>query len=113
MKSDEQSLGSSELPQSQRRARITSRVKTDAVLRVFSGEAVETLSQELGVGVNRIERWKVRFIDAGSAELAKRKDGSSSSRVARYFGSIRQWFWLVLAMVAIVSVLVILMQRSA
>src|ERR1017187_7723207 len=78
---------------------ITSRAKTDAVLRLLKGESVETVSQELGVTIRRIERWKNSFVEAGSAELAKRKGrASSKSWAAKHSSSIRQWIWLLLAL---------------
>jgi hypothetical protein len=112
MQSDEQSLGSSELSQ-QRHARITSRAKTDAVLRLLNGESVERVSQEFGVTVGRIERWKSRFVEAGSAELAKRQDIPSKSWGLKHWGTIRQWLFLLIALVAVITLLVVLMQRGS
>jgi hypothetical protein len=103
---------SSESRQVHRDVRVTSHEKTDAVLRLLKGESVETLSQELGVTVGRIERWKSSFVAAGSAELARRKDISSKGWAGKYSGSIRQWVWLLFALVAVISVLVLLMQHS-
>jgi hypothetical protein len=113
MKSGEESAVSSEARQHYHHERITSRAKTDAVLRLLKGESVETLSVELGVTIRRIERWKARFLDAGSAELAKRTDTPSNSFTAKYWTSIRQWFWLLLALVAVISLLVVFMQRGS
>ena len=113
MESDKQPLVSSESRQDHRYARFTSHEKTDAVLRLLKGESVETVSQELGVEVRRIERWKSSFVEAGSAELARRKDISSKSWAGKHSGSIRQWIWLLFALVTVISLLVILMQRSS
>jgi hypothetical protein len=116
MKSSEHSISSSdsssESRQVHRDVRVTSHEKTDAVLRLLNGESVETVSHELGVTVGRIERWKSSFVAAGSAELAKRKDISSKSWTVKHSGSIRQWMWLLFALVAVISILVVLMQRS-
>ena len=112
MQSDEQSLGSSELSQTERHERITSRAKTDAVLRLLNGESVDTVSHELGVTVGRIERWKSTFVAAGSAELARRKGAHSKSRGLKNWASIRQWLLLLIALIAVISLLVVLMQRG-
>lgn len=113
MKSGEHSISSSESRQVHRDVRVTSHEKTDAVLRLLKGESVEAVSHELGVTVGRIERWKSSFVAAGSAELAKRKDIPSKSWAGKYSGSIRQWMWLLFALVAVISILVLLMQRGS
>jgi hypothetical protein len=92
--------------------RLTSREKTDAVLRLLKGESVQTVSQEIGVSVARIERWKGSFVAAGSAELASRKDVSSKNWVTKNLAVIRQWSWLLFALIAVISILVMLMERS-
>lgn len=112
MASNDEPLGSSESARDHQHARFTSHEKTDAVLRLLKGESVETVSQELGVSVGRIERWKSSFVAAGSAELAKRKDVHSKSWAAKHSGSIWQWMWLLLALVAVISLLVLFMQRG-
>ena len=99
--------------ESDRHERVTTRVKTDAVLRLLKGESVETLSQELGVSIRRIERWKSRFLDAGSAELAKRTDTPHKGWAGNHSSSIREWFWLLLALVAIICLLTVFMQRGS
>jgi hypothetical protein len=100
------------VPSDSRPTRFTSHEKTDAVLRLLKGESAEIVSQELGVSVSRIERWKSSFVAAGSAELAKRKDVHSKSWAARHSGSIWQWMWLLLVLVAVIAVLVLFMQRG-
>ena len=94
-------------------ARFTSHEKTDAVLRLLKGESVEAVSQELGTSIRRIERWKSSFVEAGSAELAKRKDVSSNSWAKKDWSTIRQWVWLLVALVAVISVLVLFAQRGS
>jgi hypothetical protein len=100
------------VPSESQHVRFTSHEKTDAVLRLLKGEAVETISQELGVSISRIERWKSSFVAAGSAELAKRKDARPKSWAAKHSGSIWQWIWLLLALVAVITVLALFMQRG-
>jgi hypothetical protein len=108
MKPGEQSAASSDYYEP-----ITSRAKTDAVMRLLKGESLDAICQELGVSVRRVERWKTRFVDAGTAELARRTDVPSDSWMARNAKSIQQWIWLILALIAVIGVLVVLMQRSA
>jgi len=111
MQSDERSIDSSELAHHQRSARITSRAKIDAVLRLLNSESVEMVSQELGVTVGRMERWKGRFIEAGSAELAKRQD-VPSKKWGKSWVTIQQWLLLLLALIALIAILAVLMQRG-
>lgn len=73
---------------------------------------MDAVSQELGVSVGRIERWKNSFVAAGSAELARRKDVSSKSWGLKNWTSIRQWLLLLIALIAVVTLLVVLMQRG-
>ena len=112
MQPNDQPVVSTASPHDHRHARFTSHEKTDAVLRLLKGESADTVSQELGVSVGRIERWKKTFVAAGSAELAKRKDGSSKSWASKHSGTIWQWMWLLVALVAVVSMLVLFMQRG-
>jgi hypothetical protein len=112
MKSDGESLSSSGSSRDDRFGRITSRAKTEAVLRLLKGDSVEAVSRELGVTISRVERWRSRFLEAGAAELAKRTDNASKSWVAEHSRSIWQWIWLLLALVAIISILAVLMQGS-
>jgi hypothetical protein len=94
-------------------SRFTSHEKTDAVLRLLKGESVETVSEELGTSIPRIERWKSSFVEAGSAELAKRKDVPTKGWATRDWSSFRQWAWLLFALVAVISVLVLFTQRGS
>jgi hypothetical protein len=111
MQPGEQPLVPSAARHEHRHARLTSHEKTDAVLRLLKGESAETVSQELGVSIGRIERWKSSFVAAGSAELAKRKDVPTKTWVTKH-GSISQWVWLLFALVAIITMLVLFMQRG-
>jgi len=108
----EQSLSHTATRHDHRHAQFTTHEKTHAVLRLLKGESVDALSQELGASTGRIERWKESFVAAGSAELAKRTDVSSKSWVAKHAGSIWQWMWLLLALVAVIGILVVFMQRG-
>jgi hypothetical protein len=112
MKSGEQHLASSKSLRDDRYERVTGRAKTEAVLRLLKGDSIETVSQDLGVAIPRIERWKNRFVEAGSTELAKRRSESSKGWVAKHSSSIRQWIWLLVALIAFITILVVFLQRS-
>jgi len=109
---NEQTLVPSVSRDDHRHARFTSHEKTDAVLRLLKGESVETVSEELGVSSSRLQRWKESFVAAGSAELAKRKDVAAKSWASKHSRFIWQWMWLLLALVAVISILVVFMQRG-
>jgi hypothetical protein len=111
MQSSERPLDSSE-SRHDVHVRLTSREKTDAVLRLLKGESLQAVSQEIGVSVARIERWKGSFVAAGTAELGRRRDVSSKSWVTKNLGVIRQWSWLLFALIAVISILVLLKERS-
>jgi hypothetical protein len=96
----------------QRSTRFTSREKTQAVLRLLRGESIETISLDLGVSASRIERWSESFLEAGSAELGKRRDLPSKNWPVQDWDSIRQWLWLLLALIAVISILVVFLQRA-
>jgi hypothetical protein len=108
---DDQPIVSSASPH-HRHTRFTSHEKTDAVLRLLKGESVEAVSEALGVSIGRLERWKSSFVAAGSAELARRKDVAPSSWITRHVGSIRQWVWLLVALIGVIVLLAVFMQRG-
>jgi len=95
-----------------RHSRFTAHQKAEAVLRVLKGESAEAVSAEMEVTIGRLERWKDIFVAAGSAELTKKRD---ETRIwsAKYSKAIKQWAWLLVALVGIVSALVFLMQRES
>lgn len=96
-----------------RNAQFTSKQKIEVVMRLLKGESAETVSRELGVPVGRIERWKSSFVAAGSAELARRKDGPSTSWLAKHLGAIWQFIWLLVAIIVVVVTLVLYMQNGS
>jgi hypothetical protein len=91
---------------------LTAVEKATAVLRVLRGEPAETVSNDLGVSVRRLERWQSEFVTAGSAELAKRRDLPSKSRLGKHSQSIVQWLWLLLGLIAVISLLAVAMQHG-
>jgi len=112
MDAGEEHRALSEQPRHDRHERFTSHEKANAVLRVLKGETLETVSEALGVSLPRLERWRNNFVTAGSAELAKRKDLPSPSWLAKHSATIRQWIWLLLALIAVIAILAVFMQRG-
>jgi hypothetical protein len=112
MKSGGEHIASSESRHDRRYERVTTRAKTDAVLRLLKGESAEAVSEELGVTVSRVERWKTRYMEAGSAELAMRTDESSKGWIAKHSRSIWQWTFLLIVLIAVISFLAVFLQRS-
>jgi hypothetical protein len=113
MESGDTSLAASNPRQGRRHMQVPSRAKTDAVMRLLKGESLDDLSHELGVSVGRIEKWKNRFVEAGSAELAKRTDTPSANTLTKHWGSIQRWIWLLIALVGVIGTLAVVMQRSS
>lgn len=52
-------------------ARFSAKKKTEIVLRLLRGEAIELLSREFGVPASRLSTWRARFLDAGQASMQK------------------------------------------
>jgi transposase len=91
---------------------FTSREKTTAVLRLLKGESGNALSAELDVSIRRLERWQNEFVSAGTAALARRKDRHSPGLFAKHSGAILQWAGLLAALVILVALLAIFLQRA-
>ena len=51
--------------------RFSARQKTEVVLRLLRGEALDLLSRELGIPAARIATWREAFLDAGQEALKK------------------------------------------
>jgi hypothetical protein len=113
MKSGQQSVIPSEAPRHDHYGPVTNHVKTEAVLRLLRGESAEAVSQELGIPVSRIERWKQRFVEGGTAELARRKSDPHRSWLAKHSSRILPWVLLLLVLIAVISILAVVMQRGA
>jgi hypothetical protein len=115
MKSGEQPSTAHESRQGRnhRHERIATMAKIDAVLRVMAGESMESLSRELNVSIQRIDRWKNTFIEGGSSELSKKTDAQSESWASKHASSIWQWLWLLLAMLVVITLLVLYLGRSS
>ena len=83
------------------------RAKQDAVFRVLKGEPVASVAEDVGVGVNRLERWHSRFIEGGAAALNKKPTRTGLFETLRTQGSgIMQWVGLLFLLTVLVFFLV-------
>lgn len=90
---------------------LSGREKTHAVLRLLNGEPVEKISEESGVSVRRLERWKSDFVTAGSAELGRRRDLPKRGWFGRHSGAIKHWIFFLITLVIVISAMVYLQNR--
>jgi hypothetical protein len=51
--------------------RFSARRKTEVVLRLLRGEALDLLSRELGIPAARLASWREAFLDAGQEAMKK------------------------------------------
>ena len=52
--------------------RFSAQKKTEVVLRLLRGEAIDLLSREFGIPASRIAAWRETFLDAGQESMKKR-----------------------------------------
>lgn len=65
------------------RGRWSSRRKTEVVLRILRGEALDALSRELGVTAATLAQWRDQFLAAGQAGVRSRPTDAHDEDVAR------------------------------
>ena len=65
------------------RGRWSSRRKTEVVLRILRGEALDALSRELGVTAATLAQWRDQFLAAGQAGVRRRPTDAHDEAVAR------------------------------
>src|SRR5215813_5941738 len=65
------------------RGRWSSRRKTEVVLRLFRGEALDALSRELGVTAATLAQWRDQFLAAGQAGVRSRPTDAREADLAR------------------------------
>ena len=65
------------------RGRWSSRRKTEVVLRILRGEALDALSRELGVTAATLAQWRERFLAAGQAGVRSRATDARDEDLAR------------------------------
>jgi transposase-like protein len=63
--------------------RFSARQKTEIVLRLLRGEALDLLSRELGIPAARLATWREAFLDAGQAALQKQPLDSRDREIGR------------------------------
>jgi transposase-like protein len=67
----------------QKTQRFSTRQKTEIVLRLLRGEALDLLSRELGLPAARLATWREAFLNAGQAALKKQPIDSREHELAR------------------------------
>ena len=65
------------------RGRWSSRRKTDMVLRILRGEALDTLSRELGVTAATLAHWRDQFLAGGQSAVRSRPTDARDEDLAR------------------------------
>ena len=63
--------------------RFSARHKTEVVLRLLRGEALDLLSRELGIPAARLATWREAFLDAGQEALKKTSRDSRDREIGR------------------------------
>ena len=63
--------------------RFSARQKTEVVLRLLRGEALDLVSRELGVPAARLAAWREAFLDAGQEALKKQPPDSRDREIGR------------------------------
>lgn len=65
------------------RGRWSSRRKTEAVLRLLRGEALDALSRELGVTAATLAHWRDQFLAGGQTAVRSRPADARDDELAR------------------------------
>ena len=81
-------------PQIEAYKAVTVHTKVKSVLRLFEGEPIEKVADDLGVSPERLLHWKERFVEGGRANLLVRRAGKSE-RSQRRRQRLVQWAFLV------------------
>ena len=63
------------------RGRFSAPRKTEAIKRLFRGEALDTLSRELGVTAATLSEWREKFLAGGEAALKAREGSAQDDEV--------------------------------
>ena len=70
------------------RGRGSARRKTEIVLRIFRGEALDTLSRELGVTAATLVQWRDQFLAGGQSAVRSRPTDARDEDLARLRANI-------------------------
>src|SRR5262245_5903911 len=65
-------------------ARFSARQQTEVVLRLLRGEALDSLSRELGLPAARIASWREAFLDAGPEAMKTQPLASRARALGRW-----------------------------
>ena len=66
-----------------RKRRFSVRRKVEVVIRLLRGEALETVSRELGVAAHELSRWRERFLASGQVALKQRPADDRDEEIQR------------------------------
>ena len=75
--------------------KITSKIKTEIVLRLLRGEDIELLSREYSVCVKDIHQWRDDFITNGQEGFKAKRGDSRLSRAEQKIGQLEMELELV------------------
>ena len=78
-----------------KKRRITSKIKTEIVLKVLRGEDLELLSREYSVCIKDIHQWRNEFISNGLEGFKTRHDDTKLSRAERKIGQLEMEIELI------------------
>ena len=67
----------------QKPRRFSARQKTEVVLRLLRGEALDLVSRELGLPAARLTTWREAFLDAGQEAMKKQPLDSRDREIGR------------------------------
>lgn len=63
------------------RGRFSAKRKREAVLRLFRGEDLDTVSREIGVNGATLAKWREAFLEAGLGALSTRERDQRDERI--------------------------------
>ena len=98
--------------ESQTHRRFSREEKAQAVLRLIRGGGKSAIAAELGVPVDRLERWHDRFLEGGRAALVHKSHKGRIARVREKLGSAGQWSLLLIVLTASILLLLRFLQNS-
>lgn len=101
------------MPETESSRRISAGTKTEAVLRVLRGEAVQRVAADLDVSNSAVERWKSLFVEAGTEGLraySERRHHRHGHRSSAYKVAVQ---WAVLLVFLTVTITLLLRYVAA
>ena len=91
---------------------LTTSERLNAVLRLLRGESAATISTDLGVASQRLERWQNEFVAGGSAGLAKSKSSHPGGWLSKHTTAIFQWVALLIVLAFVIRLMQSILQRG-